>query len=81
MPVLVGLSLADNTDRRVTVLLQQDHAGNEMGVEREDEVVGQQVVRMVLQVVHDEDVARALWQQTLTEDSVCGICEQFLEFN
>jgi len=20
-------------------------------------------------------------QQTLTEDSVCGICEQFLEFN
>jgi hypothetical protein len=52
-----------------------------MGVEREDEVVGQQVVRMVLQVVHDEDVARALWQQTLTEDSVCGICEQFLEFN
>jgi len=52
-----------------------------MGVEREDEVVGQQVVRMVLQVVHDEDVARALWQQTLTDDLVCGVCEQFLEFN
>jgi hypothetical protein len=77
--VLVGPCLADHPDRRLAVALEQDHAGDEVGVEGEDVVVGQHVVGVIADVVHDEDVPWPFGQVLPALDPVAGTGEQAAE--
>ena len=51
----------------------EDHAADEVGVDREFEAVGQRVARVADQVVEDEDVP-GLLRQVLVARTMCQVC-------
>lgn len=76
VPVLARIGLADDAHGGFTILFQEDHGRHEVRVERQDKVIGEQVVQVVREVVHNEDVARLVGEVLFPADDVLCALEQ-----
>ena len=79
VPVLGAAAVPHDADAAVAIAPVQNHGAHEMGIERELKIVGQRVVRVVLEVVENEDLPWRFRQIPLALDDVAHAAKRLAE--